>query len=119
MQNFYSIQVNLFLFLITAMFISVPFLLATFLVYAFIRELRVNLHGKSLMCYVFCLTIGYSFLGSIRLTNQHIPIGFCEIIALIIYGSFISSFLWLSVISFDIWWTFGYSYNIKINKNRG
>jgi len=41
--------------------VSIPFLVATFLVYAITPELR-NLYGKTLMCYVICLIIGYIFL---------------------------------------------------------
>lgn len=41
--------------------ISIPFLVATFLVYAITPELR-NLYGKTLMCYVICLIIAYVFL---------------------------------------------------------
>lgn len=41
--------------------ISIPFLIATFLVYAITPELR-NLYGKTLMCYVICLITAYVFL---------------------------------------------------------
>lgn len=41
--------------------ISIPFLIATFLVYAITPELK-NLYGKTLMCYVICLIIAYIFL---------------------------------------------------------
>lgn len=41
--------------------ISIPFLFATFLIYAIIPELR-NLYGKTLMCYVICLITAYIFL---------------------------------------------------------
>lgn len=41
--------------------VSIPFLVATFLVYAIIPELK-NLYGKTLMCYVICLIIAYVFL---------------------------------------------------------
>lgn len=43
------------------MIVSIPFLVATFLVYAITPELR-NLYGKTLMCYVMCLIIAYVFL---------------------------------------------------------
>lgn len=41
--------------------VSIPFLVATFLVYAIIPELK-NLYGKTLMCYVICLITAYVFL---------------------------------------------------------
>lgn len=43
--------------------VSIPFLVATFLVYAIIPELK-NLYGKTLMCYVICLITAYVFLLS-------------------------------------------------------
>lgn len=90
------------------MVVSIPFLLITFLVYLFIRELRATLHGKSLMCYVLCLTVGYTFLSAIQFNDgAPVSVGICETIAFTIYGSFLASFLWLMIISFDIWWTFG------------
>lgn len=45
--------------------ISIPFLFATFLVYAITPELR-NLYGKTLMCYVFCLITAYAFLSLVN-----------------------------------------------------
>lgn len=42
-----------------------PFLLATFLVYAILPDR--NLHGKALMCYVMSLLLAYIFLVSIIL----------------------------------------------------
>lgn len=41
--------------------ISIPFFIVTFLVYAIIPELR-SLYGKTLMCYVACLVVAYTFL---------------------------------------------------------
>lgn len=43
------------------MILSLPFLLATLLVYALIRDLQ-NLHGKSLMCHVATLLVAYTSL---------------------------------------------------------
>lgn len=56
--------------------ISVPFLFATFLVYAVIPELR-NLHGKSLMCHVSSLFTAYAFLVVVQLGSSHLSTEFC------------------------------------------
>ena len=56
--------------------ISVPFLLATFFVYAVISELR-NLHGKCLMCHVSSLLTAYVFLAVIQLGGFRRSSGFC------------------------------------------
>ncbi|XP_053995120.1 G-protein coupled receptor Mth2-like isoform X1 [Hylaeus volcanicus] len=83
--------------------VSIPFLLATFLVYAIIPELR-NLYGKTLMCYVASLLVAYTFLELASLF--YIAYGLCSAIALVIHFSFLASFFWLNVMCFDIWWTF-------------
>lgn len=49
--------------------VSIPFLVATFLVYAIIPELK-NLYGKTLMCYVICLIISYVFLLLVNYINM-------------------------------------------------
>ncbi|GAB0093375.1 Methuselah, N-terminal domain [Sergentomyia squamirostris] len=86
------------------MLLSVPFLVITFLVYAIIPELR-NLHGKSLMCYVFGLTVGYVFLSVIHLQVPLSPFG-CVFMGFTAYFSFLTSFFWLNVMCIDIWWAF-------------
>lgn len=58
------------------MIISVPFLFATFLVYAMIQELR-NLHGKSLMCHVSSLLTAYLFLAIVQLGGTGLSNVFC------------------------------------------
>ncbi|KAL0103551.1 hypothetical protein PUN28_017664 [Cardiocondyla obscurior] len=86
--------------------VSIPFLVATFLVYAIIPELR-NLYGKTLMCYVICLIVGYVFLILANYIYM-VPIPLlCFTTAFIIHFSFLASFFWLNVMCFDIWWTFG------------
>lgn len=49
------------------MLVSIPFLLATIVVYAIIPELRNTLHGMSFMCHIGCLIVGYSVLAAIQL----------------------------------------------------
>lgn len=105
---FMSLIILIF-FLISGMLISIPFLLITLLVYAFIRELRATIHGKSLICYVFGLTVGYTLMAVFQFSdiNSNNYFTLCTTFGFIAYFSFISSFFWLNVISFDIWWTFG------------
>lgn len=87
------------------MLLSVPFLLMTFFVYACIPELR-NMHGKSLMCYVLGLSVGYTVLSMVQLRlfpGASMP---CLVSGYVVYFSFMVSFFWLNVMSFDIYWTF-------------
>lgn len=88
------------------MLTSVPFLIATFIVYAVLPELR-NIHGKCLLCYLFFLTVAYSSLSLLKLKgNQYVEPTICRSFGFLAYFSFLCAFLWLNVISFDLWWNF-------------
>ncbi|XP_072750318.1 probable G-protein coupled receptor Mth-like 3 isoform X2 [Anoplolepis gracilipes] len=86
--------------------VSIPFLVATFLVYAIIPELK-NLYGKTLMCYVICLITAYVFLLLVNYIYMSPIRALCILTAFVIHFSFLASFFWLNVMCFDIWWTFG------------
>ncbi|KYM98041.1 G-protein coupled receptor Mth2 [Cyphomyrmex costatus] len=87
--------------------VSLPFLLATFVVYSILPELW-NMHGYTLRGYVGSLFVAYTSLAIIQLTRQAlISIPICITFAFIIHFSFLASFFWLNVMCFDIWWTFG------------
>ncbi|XP_037905125.1 G-protein coupled receptor Mth2-like isoform X2 [Hermetia illucens] len=88
-----------------ALFISVPFIILTFIVYAALPELR-NLHGKTLCCYLFALALGYSTLGAIHLQEADMSPTDCFFLGSVTYYLIMASFLWLNVISFDLWWNF-------------
>ncbi|XP_031622142.1 G-protein coupled receptor Mth2-like [Contarinia nasturtii] len=88
------------------MLLSVPFILATILVYICLPELR-NLHGKCLLCYLIGLIIGYTAMALVQLNGMnYVEPLICKSVGYLIYFSFLSAFLWLSVISFDLWWNF-------------
>uniref|UniRef100_A0A1E1WCB0 G-protein coupled receptors family 2 profile 2 domain-containing protein n=2 Tax=Pectinophora gossypiella TaxID=13191 RepID=A0A1E1WCB0_PECGO len=99
--------------------LSVPFLLATFLVYAFIPELR-NLHGMCLMAYCAGLIVAYPLLAYLKMQvgDVNVEISGCMAIAFIIYYAFQSSFFWLNVMCFDIWRTFSGYRGGSSNKRR-
>ncbi|XP_060803122.1 G-protein coupled receptor Mth2 [Amyelois transitella] len=88
--------------------LSVLFFLATFMVYAFIPELR-NLHGMCLMAYCAGLIVAYICLAYLKMhfgeDGEDTMTG-CIVIAFIVYYSFQTSFFWLNVMCFDIWRTF-------------
>ncbi|KAK5639760.1 hypothetical protein RI129_010571 [Pyrocoelia pectoralis] len=87
---------------IVGMIISMPFLFATFVIYSLLPDL--NIHRKSLMCYVLSLLLAYIFLSII---NSIALTGFaCITIPLCCLFFFISSFFWMNVMSIDIWRTF-------------
>lgn len=91
------------------MLLSVPFMIITFCVYAFIRELR-NLHGKCLMCYVASLTFLYVSMSVIKLKEtaliQEDQKTACVILGYTSLTSMLMCFLWLNAMCFDIWTTF-------------
>ncbi|XP_055295016.1 G-protein coupled receptor Mth2-like [Sitodiplosis mosellana] len=76
-------------------FISIPFTVATILVYICLSELR-NTHGKCLIFYLICRALS-SIIVNLYLTQN---------LDLIFVGFYLllSSTQWLQVISFDIWW---------------
>ncbi|XP_072758322.1 probable G-protein coupled receptor Mth-like 10 [Anoplolepis gracilipes] len=59
-----------------ALFVSVLFLIATYIVYWLLPELK-NLHGLTLRGYIGCLAMAYSILGTLQLRLQ-IPPGICQ-----------------------------------------
>ncbi|KAJ8731259.1 hypothetical protein PYW07_004423 [Mythimna separata] len=99
--------------------LSVPFLLATFLIYAFIPELR-NLHGMCLMAYCGGLVVAYPFLAYLKLHVGRVGVAMtgCLVVAFIVYYAFQTSFFWLNVMCFDIWRTFSGYRGGSTNKRR-
>ncbi|XP_022917468.2 G-protein coupled receptor Mth2-like isoform X2 [Onthophagus taurus] len=88
---------------IIGMIISMPFLIATFLVYALLPD--KNLPAKSLMCYVLSLLFAYIMLVTIQL-NSNLEHGACVTIAYLCYFFFMVSFFWMNSSCIDIWLTF-------------
>lgn len=90
------------------MLVGIPFLVATFLIYAILPELHNNVHGKSIMCYLACLTISYTAL-SIAQNQPPEGITYCQELGYFVYCGFIAVHFWLNVISFDVWWNLRYN----------
>lgn len=97
-QSVFTLRLNcIFVYSITtAMVLSVPFLIATLLIYIYLRDLHKNLHGKCFICYLICQIC--CFILEI-LSFNHI----LDWEAVIIY-SFLCAFQWLNVTAFDAWW---------------
>ncbi|XP_073836876.1 G-protein coupled receptor Mth2-like [Musca autumnalis] len=89
-----------------AMAISVVFLVPTVLIYLFVRELRGNLRGKLLICYLISLIGGYSIISFINISEIYFNYVDCNILGFTCYFFFMSAFLWLNVLCFDIWLNF-------------
>jgi len=82
--------------------ISVPFLIVTMLAYCLITELR-DLHGKTLVCHILCLTIAYIFLAAVQLGGETLNQQLCVGFAFVIQFSFLACFFWLNALSFNAW----------------
>ncbi|KAL0272487.1 UNVERIFIED_CONTAM: hypothetical protein PYX00_005433 [Menopon gallinae] len=96
------------------MIISIPFLLATFLVYS-LPELR-NVHGKNLMSHVGSLFVAYIVLVIVQIESTNLPLDVCIAFGYIIQYSFLASFFWLNVMCFDIWCAFSGVWALKGEK---
>lgn len=89
------------------MIVSMIFLIITFSIYAFIPELR-NLHGKCLMCYMLALILLFGFLSTVQLDKTLLLVGsrYCFLVGYLLYFSVILSFIWLTIMCFDIYRTY-------------
>ncbi|XP_061397167.1 G-protein coupled receptor Mth2-like [Musca vetustissima] len=100
-----------------AMAISVPFIILTIMVYAYIPEL-LNLHGKCLISYLSPLAMGYSILSTISLSEVVFPNLVCSCLGYVAYYCFMSAFFWLSVISFDLWQNFRLTGSMRFGQRK-
>ncbi|XP_013116212.1 G-protein coupled receptor Mth2-like [Stomoxys calcitrans] len=89
-----------------AALVTVLFLIPTVFVYLWLKELRENMRGKLLICYLFSLIISYSILSYINISEQVFDEKMCSFLGFTCYFFFIAAFLWLSVLCFDIWINF-------------
>uniref|UniRef100_A0AB38ZED9 Venom G-protein-like protein 1 n=1 Tax=Ectomocoris sp. TaxID=3104572 RepID=A0AB38ZED9_9HEMI len=98
---------NVLQFYSTGMFLSLPFLISTFLVYLCIRELR-TLHGRCLTCQVFTLFVGYGSLGVLQKATDLMDTshGICVTLGFSVQYFFLATFFWLNVMCIDIYWAF-------------
>ncbi|XP_017843870.1 G-protein coupled receptor Mth-like [Drosophila busckii] len=77
-------------------------LVLTSVVYLSLPKLR-NLHGYCLTCYLFCLLVAYS---AVLLDMWKMMENNCKLNGYVGYFAVMSGFLWLTVVSFDLWNSF-------------
>ncbi|XP_072949451.1 G-protein coupled receptor Mth2-like [Epargyreus clarus] len=99
------------------LFISSVFLFLVLVVYMLLPHLR-NLSGKVLISYVFSLLVAFLSQGILtQIIRPGIRPSTCMGLGTTIYCSFLASFCWMNVMSYDIWWTFrGYAKARKIHR---
>ncbi|XP_065361908.1 G-protein coupled receptor Mth2-like [Calliphora vicina] len=101
-----------------AMAISVLFLIPTILVYLVLKELRENLCGKLLICYLLSLTMAYAIISFISISKLTFDVITCSFLGFTSYFFFMATFLWLSVLCYDIWKNFkGTNVELSPTKN--
>ncbi|XP_067010451.2 G-protein coupled receptor Mth2 [Anabrus simplex] len=83
--------------------ISVPFLIATVVIYLVIPGLG-DLHGKALCCYCSCLAVAYFFLAVVQFGGSSFSDDTCIALACIIQYFFVACFFWLNVLCIDTFW---------------
>ncbi|KAL4103466.1 hypothetical protein QTP88_018843 [Uroleucon formosanum] len=89
----------------------------TLLVYAKLSYLR-NVHGYYFMCYISCLLILFICIIIHKYTLvDDIKSQFCIIKGYFTLFAYLTTFCWLNVISFDIYWTVRYNNNINRNSS--
>ncbi|XP_050447506.1 G-protein coupled receptor Mth2-like [Cataglyphis hispanica] len=85
---------------------SVSFLMSTCLVYSILSELR-NVHSFILCNYTSAMSVGYTIsIVSFLIKEDSVDYSVCITNAFSTYFCFLASFFWLSIMSFDMWWTF-------------
>lgn len=110
-------DLNLCLFIVLGMLMSVFFLIITLIIYGCIPALQ-NLNSKCLLCYLATLAFGYTLLSGVQLnSSNYLQPLLCDSVGYLVYFTLFSAFLWLSVINFDLWLNFQYVFLRKKTKS--
>ncbi|CAB3227197.1 unnamed protein product [Arctia plantaginis] len=94
------------LFNVAGMLISSFFMCLVLVVYALLPNLQ-NIAGKVLMAYLFSLSVGY-ILRALQILDfvSTLTVSFsCSELSPAFYYFLLSSFFWLNIMSFDLFWT--------------
>lgn len=96
---------QMFYFLLSVTAVSALFLSATIFVYGCVRELRTD-HGKSLLFFLVGLLITNLCLPVVRFEDSELlSASMHDAAYLLLTTGFQFTFTWMSILSFDIWWT--------------
>jgi hypothetical protein len=85
------------------MIVAVPFLVITFFVYTFAKDLG-SLHGKIVISYIFSVALLHISLAIVQLDEvklMDIP-SVCITAGYFIYASILICFFWLNVLCYDV-----------------
>ncbi|XP_072757737.1 uncharacterized protein [Anoplolepis gracilipes] len=85
--------------------ISLLCMLTIFFIYCILPELN-NIHSFMLRRYSGMIVIFHMSYILLKLIDMQLPYSICIAMASVIYFCSLASYFWLSVMSFDMWWTF-------------
>ncbi|GAB1862788.1 G-protein coupled receptors family 2 profile 2 domain-containing protein [Camponotus japonicus] len=86
--------------------VSILFLVSIFLVYSILPDLR-NVHAFMLRNYSGTLSVAYTLdIVNILIKSDAVGYPICVTLAFFNYFCFLTSFFWLNIMSFHMWWTF-------------
>ncbi|XP_032595437.2 G-protein coupled receptor Mth, partial [Drosophila grimshawi] len=92
--------------------LSIIFLILTIIVYLSLSKLR-NLHGYCFICYMICIALAFALL-QVDSWGDDWTLAGCMVNGYVGYFAVMAGFLWLTVISYDLWTCFrSNNYNIQ------
>ncbi|XP_075163341.1 uncharacterized protein LOC142235975 [Haematobia irritans] len=109
-----SIQMTLNTYSMAA---SVIFLIPTILIYLFVKKLRTNFTGKMQICYLVSMLVSYSIISFINIDGTRWGFIVCSTLGFTGYFFFMSMYLWLNVLCFDMWRNFK-EFNLDYNDSQ-
>ncbi|XP_029157133.1 G-protein coupled receptor Mth2-like isoform X2 [Nylanderia fulva] len=97
---------NIHIIILILRLVSMLFMLITFLIYSILPELR-NIHGFILRNYCALMFVAYmADMMNNEVSGLYVEYPMCITIALACYFCYLATCFWLTVMSFDMWWTF-------------
>ncbi|KAJ8731201.1 hypothetical protein PYW07_004365 [Mythimna separata] len=104
------------IFVLVGLIISSFFLVLVLVVYCLLPQLR-NLIGRVLMAYTLSILVTFLLKIFMYIGNGLLESKQCKIISPILYFTAMSSFFWLNIMSFDVWWSLrGHRKRCDINR---
>ncbi|XP_035204759.1 G-protein coupled receptor Mth2-like [Stegodyphus dumicola] len=99
-----NIMARFYPIIVAEMVLSNICLILSLIVYSVLPEFR-NVHGKNLITLSSCLLTTFLLLILDLILRNHISYSFCFTIAMVIHVTFLGTFFWTNIMTYDIWRT--------------
>ncbi|KFM62861.1 G-protein coupled receptor Mth, partial [Stegodyphus mimosarum] len=99
-----NIMAKFYPIIVAEMVLSNICLILSLIVYSILPEFR-NVHGKNLITLSSCLLTTFLLLILDLILRNHISYTFCFTIAMVIHVTFLGTFFWTNIMTYDIWRT--------------